>query len=81
MLRWSLPPDVRAGAVSPIDLYLANLADGSGMIQPSLSWVLHEHATLSMGTKLPYGGTGDEYTLMGPQPGFWIGATLGAGKF
>lgn len=62
-------------------LYLANLADGSGMIQPSAYWSLHEHATLSAGARLPYGATGDEYTPMGPQPGFWLEATLGAGKF
>jgi hypothetical protein len=62
-------------------LYLANLADGSGMIQPSLSWTLLEHATLTVGAQLPYGVTGDEYTPAGPTPGFWIAASLGAGKF
>jgi hypothetical protein len=62
-------------------LYLANLADGSGLIQPSLSWSLLEHATLTLGARLPYGETGDEYTPMGPAPGFWIAASLGAGKF
>jgi len=62
-------------------LYLANLADGSGAILPSMSWTLLEHATLSVGARLPYGGAGDEYAPTGLAPAFWIGATLGAGKF
>lgn len=41
--------------------WLGNLTDGSGIISPSLSWNIFDHASVSFGTRFTYGASGTEY--------------------
>jgi hypothetical protein len=63
--------------------WIGNLADGSGMIAPSLSWSPIEELEIAVEASYAYGAAGDEYT---PTPAgdtmtFSLSASFGTGEF
>jgi hypothetical protein len=62
-------------------LYLANLSDGSGLITPTITWDPIDHASLSTGLSISYGGSGDEYAPTDGILAWTLGVSLGAGRF
>ncbi len=62
-------------------LWLANLADGSGMVSPSIRWDLNDELKLSLKVSLMYGDAGDEYSPGGEAAAVSLTASLGSGSF
>jgi len=62
-------------------LYLANLEDSSGIVQPSVSWTPVDYAALRLRLGLPYGEAGDEFTPAGRKPSVSLQVIFGNGRF
>jgi len=62
-------------------LYLANLEDSSGIVQPSVSWTPVDYAALRLRLGLPYGEAGDEFTPAGTKPSVSLQVIFGNGRF
>ena len=62
-------------------LYLANLSDGSGFVQPAASWQALKRVLLSVGAGFSYGTVGSEFALLGAAPSLTITLTLAKGVF
>ena len=60
---------------------LSALSDGSGRLQPTLSWQPWDYFRLSLGLGWAYGEVGSELSLNGQAYSASIGATLGSGRF
>ena len=58
--------------------WIANLSDGSGVVRPSLTYRLLEHAELSLGARVWYGAADTEYA---ERVAVTLGASLGIGRF
>ena len=62
-------------------LYLANLSDGSGLVQPSASWQPLKRVLLSVGAGLRYGPAMSEFAPAGAAPSLMLNLSLGKGDF
>ena len=58
--------------------WIGNLSDGSGVVRPSLTYRLLEHAELSLGARVGYGTDATEYA---ESVAVTLGASLGIGSF
>jgi hypothetical protein len=64
-------------------LYVANLSDGSGLVNPNVTWDPIDRVSLSTGLRISYSNDpgGDEYAPAGGTVAWTLGASLGAGRF
>lgn len=62
-------------------LWQGNLADGSGLVGPSLTYSLFERASVTASTTLAYGPDDREFTSLGGRTTASISVSLGGGSF
>jgi hypothetical protein len=62
-------------------LYLANFSDGSGLVNPGVTWDPIDHVSLNTGLRISYGNSGGEYAPGGGSLTWTISASLGGGRF
>lgn len=62
-------------------LWQGNLADGSGLVGPSLTYQLFERASITAGTTIAYGPDDREFTSLGARATASISVSLGTGRF
>ncbi len=62
-------------------LWLGNLADGSGMVTPSVRLDLSDYLNLAVKSGLRYGAVGEEYNRTGEIMSLSLSANLGTGSF
>lgn len=62
-------------------LWIANLADGSGTVAPSLSWKPIDELVFTVKPSWRYGQTGAEYTPQGDGMSITLTASFGGGAF
>ena len=61
--------------------WLGNLTDGSGNFLAQLNYELFKYLSIAIGTRLPYGVTGHEYTREGRYPLLILSTLWGTRKF
>jgi hypothetical protein len=61
--------------------WIGNLADGSGMIAPSINWEISDDLDLSVKTGFQYGEAGEEYTPLGEAMSLSLSINFGGGVF
>jgi hypothetical protein len=61
--------------------WIGNLADGSGVITPSLSWNVIDDLDVSLLSSFYYGGEADEYTPLGDTASLTLSVNFGGGDF
>jgi len=61
--------------------WLGNLADGSGLITPSITWNILDDMNVYVKTSFRYGETGDEYTPQGDGMSLSLAFNFGGGGF
>ena len=61
--------------------WIHNASDSSGYVSPTISTPLFDQMSLSFGTPIVYGESGDEYSPGGTTVSLQIGLTMGSGRF